>query len=145
MVGTTAAIRSLGSALLGAGVLTLLVFTSSAANIEPQPLPWNTFTEASAEAVSVEHVRCPKTPNEPVLKARLIHEHQQYIYLAKDRRWLVWRVPTVRLGGDETPGYVWFGNQSPADDVLRIVNAMPYDEAQKYFPGPCGWIDPDMI
>jgi hypothetical protein len=25
------------------------------------------------------------------------------------------------------------------------VSAMPYDDAQKYFRGPCGWIDPDMI
>ncbi len=142
---TTTAIRGPGSALLGSALLTLLGFTASAANIEPQPLPWNTFTEASAEAVSVEQVSCPKTPGEPVLKARLIHEHQHYIYLSKDRRWLVWRVPGGRPGGGETPGYVWFGDQGPGDDVLRVVSAMPYDEAQKYFRGPCGWIDPDMI
>ena len=46
---------------------------------------------------------------------------------------------------DLTRGYVWFGDLGPVDDVLRVVSAMPYDEAQKYFRGPCGWIDPDMI
>src|SRR5437660_1254847 len=92
LVTTTTAISGPGSTLLGSALLTLLVCTAAAANTERQPLPWNTFTEASAEAVSVEQVTCPKTPDEPVLKARLIHEHEQYIYLAKDRRWLVWRV-----------------------------------------------------
>jgi len=144
-VRATTAIRGPGSALLGSALLTLLVGTAAAANPEPQPLPWNTFSEASAEAVSVEQVTCPKTPDEPVLKARLIHENEQYIYLAKDRRWLVWRVSGGRTSGDAPAGYVWFGNQGPGDDVLRVVSAMPYDEAQKYFPGPCGWIDPDMI
>ena len=144
-MGTTAAIRRLVSAPAGSVLLTLLTFTVSAANIEPQPLPWSTFSEASADAVSIEQVSCPKTPGEPVLKARLVHEHQHYIYLAKDRRWLLWRVPGVLPSGDAAPGYVWFGNQDPSDDVLRVVNAMPYDEAQKYFRGPCGWIDPDMI
>ena len=144
LVRMTTAIRGPGSALLGSALLTLLVGTAAAANTEPQPLPWNTFSEASAEAVSVEQVTCPKTPDEPVLKARLIHENEQYIYLAKDRRWLVWRVSGGRTSGDAPAGYVWFGDQGP-DDVLRVVSAMPYDEAQKYFPGPCGWIDPDMI
>ena len=46
---------------------------------------------------------------------------------------------------DLTRGYVWFGDLGPVDDVLRVVSAMPYDEAQEYFRGPCGWIDPDMI
>ena len=144
VVRTTTTIGGPGSALLGSALLTLLVCTAAAANTERQPLPWNTFTEASAEAVSVEQVTCPKTPDEPVLKARLIHENEQYIYLAKDRRWLVWRVSGGRTSGDAPAGYVWFGDQGP-DDVLRVVSAMPYDEAQKYFPGPCGWIDPDMI
>ena len=144
VVRTTTTIRGPGSALLGSALLTLLVCTASAANTEPKPLPWNTFAEASAEAVSVEQVTCPKTPDEPVLKARLIHENEQYIYLAKDRRWLVWRVSGGRTSGDAPAGYVWFGDQGP-DDVLRVVSAMPYDEAQKVFPGPCGWIDPDRI
>jgi hypothetical protein len=144
-VRTTTAISGPGSALLGSALLTLLVGTASAANTEPKPLPWNTFAEASAEAVSVEQVTCPKTPDEPVLKARLVHEHEQYIYLAKARRWLVWRVTGGRSGDEPPAGYVWFGDQGPADDVLRVVSAMPYDEAQKVFPGPCGWIDPDRI
>jgi hypothetical protein len=136
--------RDRGSALVVLGLATALASAASAATTEPRPLPWNSFGEASAEVVSVEQVTCPKTPDEPVLKARLIHDGEQYIYLAKDRRWLVWRVPSGRPN-DETPGYVWFGNHGPADDVLRVVSAMPYDDAQKYFRGPCGWIDPDMI
>ena len=137
-------IRSGGSALVMLGLVMVLASAARAATTEGQPLPWNTFGEASADVVSVEQVTCPKTPDEPVLKARLIHDREQYIYLAKDRRWLVWRVPRGRPS-DETPGYVWFGNHGPGDDVLRVVSAMPYDEAQKYFRGPCGWIDPDMI
>jgi hypothetical protein len=144
-VRMTTAIRGLGSALLGSALLTLLVGTAWAANTEPKPLPWNTFTEASAEAVSVEQVTCPKTPDEPVLKARLIHEHEQYIYLAKARRWLVWRVSGGRSTDDAPAGYVWFGDRGPGNDMLRVVSAMPYDEALKVFPGPCGWIDPDKI
>ena len=137
-------IRGRGSALVVLALVTALAPAASAATTERQPLPWNTFGEASADVVSVEQVTCPKTPDEPVLKVRLIHDREQYIYLAKDRRWLVWRVPGGRPN-DETPGYVWFGNRGPGDDVLRVVSAMPYDDAQKYFRGPCGWIDPDMI
>jgi hypothetical protein len=142
-VRTTRRISGPGPALLGSALLALVASTAAASS-KPLPLPWNTFGEATAEAVSVEQVSCPKTPDEPVLKARLVHEHQQYIYLGKDRRWLVWRVPGVLADSDRGPGYVWFGDQGP-DDVLRVVSAMPYDEAQRYFRGPCGWIDPDMI
>ena len=137
-------LRGRGSAVVVLGLVSVLASASRAATSERRALPWSTFGEASADVVSVEQVTCPKTPDEPVLKARLIHDREQYIYLAKDRRWLVWRVPRGRPS-DETPGYVWFGNHGPGDDVLRVVSAMPYDEAQKYFRGPCGWIDPDMI
>jgi len=136
--------RGRGSALVVLALVTPLAPATGAATTERQPLPWSTFGEASADVVSVEQVTCPKTPDEPVLKARLIHDREQYIYLAKDRRWLVWRVPSGRPN-NETPGYVWFGDHRPGDDVLRVVSAMPYDDAQKYFRGPCGWIDPDMI
>ncbi len=136
--------RGRGSALVVLALVTPLAPATGAATTERQPLPWSTFGEASADVVSVEQVTCPKTPDEPVLKARLIHDREQYIYLAKDRRWLVWRVPSGRPN-NETPGYVWFGDHGPGDDVLRVVSAMPYDDAQKYFRGPCGWIDPDMI
>ncbi len=136
--------RGRGSALVVLALVTALAPATGAATTERQPLPWSTFGEASADVVSVEQVTCPKTPDEPVLKARLIHDREQYIYLAKDRRWLVWRVPSGRPN-NETPGYVWFGDHGPGDDVLRVVSAMPDDDAQKYFRGPCGWIDPDMI
>jgi hypothetical protein len=137
-------IRGGGAALVALALVTAFASAPAPATTERQPLPWNTFGEAAADVVSVEQVTCPKTPDEPVLKARLIHDGAQYIYLAKDRRWLVWRVPSGRPN-DATPGYVWFGNHGPADDVLRVVSAMPYDDAQRYFRGPCGWIDPNMI
>src|SRR5438132_8600107 len=97
-------IRGRGSALVVLALVTALAPAAWAATTERQPLPWNTFGEASADVVSVEQVTCPKTPDEPVLKARLIHDREQYIYLAKDRRWLVWRVARGRPS-DETPGY----------------------------------------
>ena len=122
----------------------LLALWPAAAGDPPAPDLVLATCKGHTDVVSVEQVTCPKTPDEPVLKARLIHDREQYIYLAKDRRWLVWRVPGGRPD-DLTRGYVWFGDLGPVDDVLRVVSAMPYDEAQKYFRGPCGWIDPDMI
>lgn len=126
-------------ALLAAGTL------AGPARAETQSLPWGTFSEASADTVAVGQVLCPGAPEKPVLKARLTREQQDYVYMARDRRWLLWRVPGVLSDGAVEPGYVWFGSQDPSDDVMHVVQSMPYEEAQKYFRGPCGWIENDTI
>ena len=143
-VGVLTRIRRPASVTLGF-LLTLLVFAMPTASAEYQQLPWATFSEASADAVSADEVACPGTPNEPVLRARLIHEEQKYVYMVKQGRWVVWLVERMLPNGDAVPTWIWFGSQDGSDDVMRVVKSMPYDEAQTYFRGPCAWIDIDTI
>lgn len=143
-MGVLTRIRRPASVTLGL-LFTLLVFAMPAASAESQQLPWTTFSEASADAVSADEVACPGTPNEPVLRARLIHEEQKYIYMVKQGRWVLWLVERMLPNGDAVPSYIWFGSQDGSDDVMRVVKSMRYDEAQTYFRGPCAWIDVNTI
>jgi len=145
MVGALTRVRRPASVTLGSVFTLLVLVTPPAASEEPLQLPWATFSEVSADAVSADEVACPGTPDEPVLRARLIHEEQRYIYMVKQGRWVVWLVEQMFPDGDAMPSYIWFGSQDGPDDAMRVVKAMPYDEAQTFFRGPCAWIDIDTI
>ncbi len=114
---------------------------------DPQALPWTTFSQATAYLVNADLVACPGSPTEPVARATFRYAGDRYAYMAKDGRWVLWRLrPHDLPGGASLPDYIWFGDQGPeSQDMMRVVNDMTYQEAQLYFRGPCSWLDVEKM
>ncbi len=125
--------------------LALVLGLGSAAQATNEALPWPTFTQATAYVVDADHVACPNSPDEAVLRALFRFEGERYAYMAKNGRWVLWRLSKeLPATGDTVPDHVWFGDQRAVDsgnDVMNVVADMTYTEAERHFAGPCGWLD----
>jgi hypothetical protein len=124
--------------------LVLVLGLSGAAHAKNEAPPWFTFTQATAYVVDADHVACPGSPTEAVLRAMFRHDGERYSYMAKNGRWVLWRLQKENLAsGDSVPDHVWFGDQraSESHDQMHVVADMTYEEAERHFAGPCGWLD----
>jgi hypothetical protein len=124
--------------------LVLVLALSGAAHATNEALPWPTFTQATAYVVEADRVACPNSPAEAVLRAMFRFEGDRYAYMAKNGRWVLWRLSKEEPStGDTVPDHVWFGDQRAieSDDVMNVVADMTYEEAERHFTGPCGWLD----
>lgn len=122
----------------------LVLALSGAAHAKNEAPPWFTFTQATAYVVDADRVACPDSPTEAVLRAMFRYDGARYGYMAKNGRWVLWRLRQQDLSnGDSVPDHVWFGDQraSESHDVMNVVADMTYEEAERHFTGPCGWLD----
>ena len=120
------------------------VALAPAAYAETERLPWHTFAQANTYVVNADAVACPDSPTERVLRALFLYAGDRYAYMAKDARWVLWRLQKEDLASGETaPDHVWFGDQNATGsaDVMHVVIDMTYEEAARHFSGPCSWLD----
>jgi hypothetical protein len=108
-----------------------------------EALPWRHFSEIRDAVVSADEVACPASPTESVLRMTLRYEGNRYAYMAKELRWVMWRLQEQDLpNGEVLPTHVWFGDQpSSSEDAMHVVLEMPYEDAELRFKGPCAWLE----
>jgi hypothetical protein len=124
--------------------LVVVLGGASVAVAAPETLPWRTFSQATDYVVNADAVACPGSPTEPVTRAMFRYGTERYAYMAKDARWVLWRLQAEDRGtGESMPDHIWFGDQDVGGsaDVMHVIMDMDYERANEQFAGPCAWLE----